>query len=328
MYSQENKSNENKSRAIANSVAQKKSNGRQGFGFVDNRPEAIAQRKLQEMANNSPRISQLKTYQQMAIDSPQTKQTGNLQAISDKSTIQAKFGGKFYNYYIMGLPSDFSVKGAVNERPTYYTPYSYDVHFTYNDCIATVNLRTITGSDVSKEDWDAYKREVEAKVSEVFDDKISIAFSGEEYPLKVKVNLHRSSGEEDQEAADYPSVNFNTVNIHAGQGRADAGNFRIGGDGVAGARGYIAAHEIGHHMGLYDEYADATVPGRAVHNDGSIMTETWPRPRDNFRPAIRQRHIDLIKDEIENTLNAKLQEERRVKEQEAKQKKSGALLPI
>ena len=38
-----------KSRAVANSVAQMKNNGKQGFGFVDNRPEAIAQRKLQEL---------------------------------------------------------------------------------------------------------------------------------------------------------------------------------------------------------------------------------------------------------------------------------------
>ena len=35
-------------------VTQKKSNGKQGFGFVDNRPEVIAQKKLQEMATNSP----------------------------------------------------------------------------------------------------------------------------------------------------------------------------------------------------------------------------------------------------------------------------------
>ncbi|KAF7765044.1 hypothetical protein PCIT_b1178 [Pseudoalteromonas citrea] len=45
MYEQVEKPKENKSRAIANSVAQKKSNVMQIF--VDNRPEAVAQRKLQ-----------------------------------------------------------------------------------------------------------------------------------------------------------------------------------------------------------------------------------------------------------------------------------------
>lgn len=43
MYAQVDKSKENKSRAVANSVAQKKSNRKQGFGFVDNRPEVINQ---------------------------------------------------------------------------------------------------------------------------------------------------------------------------------------------------------------------------------------------------------------------------------------------
>ena len=64
MYAQVEKSKENsfptkrqKSRSIANSVAQKKGNN-QGFEFVDNRPETVAQRKLQELANNSPQAKQ------------------------------------------------------------------------------------------------------------------------------------------------------------------------------------------------------------------------------------------------------------------------------
>ncbi|MFG6100313.1 hypothetical protein SPB21_34050 [Leptothoe sp. ISB3NOV94-8A] len=53
MYEQVERSKENKSRAVANSVAQRKKNTKQGFGFVDNRPEAIMQRKVQEVANSS-----------------------------------------------------------------------------------------------------------------------------------------------------------------------------------------------------------------------------------------------------------------------------------
>lgn len=53
MYAQLEKSKDNKSRAVANSVAQKKTNVKQEFGFVDNRPEAVAQKKF--------RIQKLKT---------------------------------------------------------------------------------------------------------------------------------------------------------------------------------------------------------------------------------------------------------------------------
>jgi hypothetical protein len=40
MYAQVEKPKENRKKAVANSVAQKKDNGNQGVGFVDNRPEA------------------------------------------------------------------------------------------------------------------------------------------------------------------------------------------------------------------------------------------------------------------------------------------------
>jgi len=52
MYTQVEKSKENNNRAVANSVSQKKNNLKQGFGFVDNRPEAVAQRKMKKMADN------------------------------------------------------------------------------------------------------------------------------------------------------------------------------------------------------------------------------------------------------------------------------------
>lgn len=51
MYAQVEKTKENKSSAVANSVRQKKSNTKQGFGFVDNWPEAIAQRRLLDSKN-------------------------------------------------------------------------------------------------------------------------------------------------------------------------------------------------------------------------------------------------------------------------------------
>ena len=60
------KPRENKSRAIASSVAQKKNDGKQGFGFVDNRPSTITQK-----ANRSP-FPASKVFQQSVRDSPDT----------------------------------------------------------------------------------------------------------------------------------------------------------------------------------------------------------------------------------------------------------------
>ena len=58
MYERVEKPKENKSKAVANSLAQKKSGVKQGFGFVDNRPETVAQRQLKEMVKNSPQVRQ------------------------------------------------------------------------------------------------------------------------------------------------------------------------------------------------------------------------------------------------------------------------------
>lgn len=67
MYVQVEKTKKKKSRAVTNSVGRKKSRAKQGFGFVDNRPEAIQMRKLQELAKNSPQVAQLKKLQRMSV---------------------------------------------------------------------------------------------------------------------------------------------------------------------------------------------------------------------------------------------------------------------
>jgi len=60
MYEQIEKPKESKSRAVSNSFAQKQRSGKSTFQFVDNRSEAIAQRKLQKMANDSTKTIQNK----------------------------------------------------------------------------------------------------------------------------------------------------------------------------------------------------------------------------------------------------------------------------
>ncbi len=52
MNTHSDKTQENKGQSVSNAISQKSSSGESTFQFVDNRPEAIAQRKLQEIANN------------------------------------------------------------------------------------------------------------------------------------------------------------------------------------------------------------------------------------------------------------------------------------
>lgn len=67
MYAQKEKLKKNKSRAVANPVGQMESNMNKGYGFQDNRPEFVVQRKLQEIARSSPHTK--KTVQLQSIAS-------------------------------------------------------------------------------------------------------------------------------------------------------------------------------------------------------------------------------------------------------------------
>ena len=82
------KTQENKRQSVANGESKIQSGGESTFQFVDNRPEAVAQRKLQEMANNSPQAAQLRALQDMANNSPQTERTAQLQSKADNHSAQ------------------------------------------------------------------------------------------------------------------------------------------------------------------------------------------------------------------------------------------------
>jgi hypothetical protein len=95
MYAQAEKPKENsfptnkqESRAVANSVAQKKSNAKQAFGFVNNRPNAVVQRKLQEMEKNNPKLKELRTFQEKDDNRKQAKKPVQLQFTAENHFTQ------------------------------------------------------------------------------------------------------------------------------------------------------------------------------------------------------------------------------------------------
>jgi hypothetical protein len=66
MNTRADKTTENRSSSVTNSSPAPESTGEAVFSFEDNRPEAVAQRKLQETINGSAQVKQLKTSQGMA----------------------------------------------------------------------------------------------------------------------------------------------------------------------------------------------------------------------------------------------------------------------
>ncbi len=106
MYAQVEKPKENKSRAVANSVAQKKNTVKPGFGFVNNRPEAVVQRTLQERANNSLQTKQASQLQAMA-DNHFTQQQKPIQKIENKNDTPASASTRAMQFMATYKESDW-----------------------------------------------------------------------------------------------------------------------------------------------------------------------------------------------------------------------------
>jgi len=97
MNTQADKTQENKSQSVANTSYQKQSSGKSTFQFVDNRPEAILQRKLQETTNNSPQVKQMRVIQRMMNNSIVVQLNGEwtkFQKAVDSGTITIEISAK------------------------------------------------------------------------------------------------------------------------------------------------------------------------------------------------------------------------------------------
>jgi hypothetical protein len=93
MYTQSEKSKNNISRAVANAVSQKKSGDEPAFQFVDNRAEAIAQRKLKELTNNY-----IDKQHVVSLRKPIQRKISFTDGPRDKSRNLADTFLKFYDY--------------------------------------------------------------------------------------------------------------------------------------------------------------------------------------------------------------------------------------
>ena len=137
------KTQENKNRSVANEFSQKQSDGVSTFQFVDNRPEAIAQRKLQEVANNSAQVRQLIAFQGMANNSLQEKQPtqlsrgGRITPIIQRNAVKDEEGENYH---------DSNYPGVKMARQEGGYPYKY----------AILNPGQYQGAIVVDDDGDYY----------------------------------------------------------------------------------------------------------------------------------------------------------------------------
>ena len=102
MQTHADKKQENKRRSVANTVSQRKSDSKPSFQFVDNRPETIQMRKLQEIADdytppknfqfvdNRPEVVQMKRLQELAKSNAQNQHPTQFIQMKDKPATNQK----------------------------------------------------------------------------------------------------------------------------------------------------------------------------------------------------------------------------------------------
>jgi hypothetical protein len=104
MNTHADKSQENKSQSVANGTPQKQGSSESTFQFVDNRPEAVTQRKLQEIANNSPQAKQTDNYSAEQFTQNKSSERTSISSNVSNKIIQAvwhqsPFHEEFYQWH-------------------------------------------------------------------------------------------------------------------------------------------------------------------------------------------------------------------------------------
>lgn len=111
MYAQVEKQKENKSKAVANSVAQKKSSVRQGFQFVDNRTDIYLQRRIQsKMGHSLKELIQKQIFQPKAVIQRIPRNTLAEQLGVDVSSLEGE------NYNILS-DHEFVIRKIYDDAP-------------------------------------------------------------------------------------------------------------------------------------------------------------------------------------------------------------------
>lgn len=117
MHTHAHKTQKNKGQSVANAIPQKQSGSTSALQFVDNRPEAVAQRKSLEIMNNKLGVGKLKDSKDMgnrSIVEPIQKKD-----IYSKENKHTKIGSGI-NGVIQLSSDEMSSEGSTDEESRYY----------------------------------------------------------------------------------------------------------------------------------------------------------------------------------------------------------------
>ncbi len=177
-----------------------------------------------------------------------------------------------------------SVSHHVSDAP-YGWDSNYSLEITDTEATITINVLVNPDAGVTAAQVATVQRQTELEFMRYWDHRFTLTGpDGNELQLRVNLTFDATA------AADL------TVALHAGDGRDDLSNWFVAGDATT------RAHELGHQLGLKDEYIDAAAPSRStaagpgVFTDNSIMGNYYDEGIPNA--DVRMRHGDQLAADI------------------------------
>jgi hypothetical protein len=155
-------------------------------------------------------------------------------------------------------PAPTQVSNAISDPPYGWTS-KYQVIFTDTEIQLKVKVKLDLQSGVSKQDGKTVGTRASASFASYYDDKFVFTDTGNSKKFTLRCSAEFvDSGEHE------------VVKLFAG-GDANTGGNRV--KWYVGWADMDYAHELGHHLGLKDEYVDATAPARATGTSPGVQTD-------------------------------------------------------
>jgi hypothetical protein len=142
-------------------------------------------------------------------------------------------------------------------------PYEWTAKFTTDivgsEVVATIKAKIVPDADVTPEELAAVKTQTQTEFTRLWDSKFVLTEGTTDYTLRVKLE-YVDSGE------------HLSIKLHKGSARNNLESWS-----TDLGKSLTRAHELGHQLGLFDEYVDPRVDARkdatspGVHTDHSIM---------------------------------------------------------
>ena len=184
----------------------------------------------------------------------------------------------------------------VSDGPYGWTS-AYDIHITDAEVTVTIGAQINADPGVTPAQVLRVQTVTATEFQRYWDSRFNLKdATGRARPLRVRLDF----------ASAAPHLQ---IALHAGAGRDDLSNWFVDSQPID------RAHELGHQLGLKDEYVDATAPNRATAASPGVFTDhslMGNYPTEGVGGAdVRQRHGDQIASDISTATGTAFTAERR-----------------